>query len=348
MSSVPLHNKMYYYEVPPPAGVWGNIAVELEEVNLSKNLSSKLYNIQLAAPAGIWENITTELDEAALFQNIGSKLSSIQLAPPAAIWNNIAANLDESPFGSQLAEKLQNTEVAPPANAWSKISAELDTVHEAAVPERRKLSPFIRYAAAASIIGLLAFSALQLFKNKGSDDNDVFAKETTTIPEKINTIVSPVKKETTTSVTPEAVAIAEEVRNDAALEASKKTYAKLDKPVSAKMDMAAAFYFNDAIPTGTTRGIGDIFDVPEEQPTTNTNSSNSRYIILMTPDGNIIRMSKKLSDLICCVSGEEQDADCLHQLKKWKDKLANSYAGHSPGNFMDIFSLVNSLQDNNH
>lgn len=343
-----LSHKMYNYELLPPTGVWENIAAELDEVELSKNLSSKLYNVQVFAPAVVWESIALELDDAELFQNVSSKLTNIQVAPPVGIWENIALTLDESPLINNIAERLQNTEVIPPATAWNKIVAELDQVHEGSVPARRRLSPFIRYAAAASIIGLIAFSALQLFKNKVTNENDGIVKGSTPVPEKINSILPPVKQETTSFDTPEAIADAEEVRNDVALEASKKTYAKLDKPISAKMDMAAAFYFNNALSTGTTRGLGDMFDVPDEEPITNNNNINSRYIMLMTPDGNIIRMSKKLGDLICCVSGEEQDDDCMHQLNQWKEKLANSYAGHSPGNFMDIFSLVNSLQENTH
>lgn len=72
-----------------------------------------------------------------------------------------------------------------------------------------------------------------------------------------------------------------------------------------------------------------------------------RYVMLMTPDGNIIRMSKKWSDLLCCVSGEEQDADCKDQLKKWQQKIASSELAPSPGNFMDILGLVNSLNESN-
>jgi hypothetical protein len=66
----------------------------------------------------------------------------------------------------------------------------------------------------------------------------------------------------------------------------------------------------------------------------------------MTPDGNIIRMSKKLKELICCVSGEEQDKDCIDQMKKWRERLANPSASHSSSNFMDILHLVNSMQEN--
>lgn len=346
MSSGSTH-KMYNYEVLPPTGVWDNIAAELDEVAQSKNLSSRLYDVQAEPPAAVWSSIAAELDEAELFQHINSKLTHIQIAPPAGVWEGIASNLDEATLLGQIAKRLQNTEVAPPAFAWNKISSELDAVEENAMPDRRRLSSFFRYAAAASIVGLLAFGAVQLFKSKDSDVNNGIVKGSTpAASEKINAVVPPVQEEPTTIATSKAIATTQEdIRNDAALEASKKTYAKLDKPVSAKMDMAAAFYFNEAISTGTPRGLDEMFTVTDEQSA--TSNTNSRYIMLMTPDGNIIRMSKKLGDLICCVSGEEQDDDCMHQLNEWKQKLANSYAGHSPGNFMDILSLVSSLQDSN-
>jgi hypothetical protein len=70
-----------------------------------------------------------------------------------------------------------------------------------------------------------------------------------------------------------------------------------------------------------------------------------RYVMLMTPDGNIIRMSKKWSELVCCVAGEDQDKDCKDQIKKWQEKIATSSLAPSPGNFMDILNLVNSLNE---
>src|SRR4029077_4860239 len=44
-----------------------------------------------------------------------------------------------------------------------------------------------------------------------------------------------------------------------------------------------------------------------------------RYVMLLTPNG-VVRMSKKLGGLVCCVSGQEQDQDCKYQLKKWQEK----------------------------
>jgi hypothetical protein len=67
--------------------------------------------------------------------------------------------------------------------------------------------------------------------------------------------------------------------------------------------------------------------------------------MLMTPNGQIIRISKKLGDLVCCVSGEDQDQECQDQLKKWRQKIANAPVAPSPGNFMDILSLLQSIKE---
>jgi hypothetical protein len=78
----------------------------------------------------------------------------------------------------------------------------------------------------------------------------------------------------------------------------------------------------------------------------NDNSAKiaDRYVMLMTPNG-IIRMSKKLGDIICCVAGEEQNEDCRDQVRKWQEKLAASPVAPAPGNFMDILSLVSALNE---
>ena len=306
-----LQHKMYNYEVPPPVGVWGKIVSELDESELSKKLSSRLLNIQITPPAHAWQNIAEALDESALVNDYGVRLSGMEVAPPASAWNN--------------------------------IKTALYTEHETAVPARQRIFPFLRYAAAAAVIGLIAFGTLQLFKNQSGKEE--IASKKITVPEKNGTTKPFINEKNISPVTDKniTIAVAEETRNDAALEASKKTFATLNKPSSTKMDIAAGYYFDHDIITGTTRGLDYYFVPPQDEGSGNT--SAARYIILMTPDGNIIRMSKKWSELVCCVSGEEQDEDCIDQMKKWREKLANSPAEHSPGNFMDILSLVSLLQD---
>ena len=114
-----------------------------------------------------------------------------------------------------------------------------------------------------------------------------------------------------------------------------------------KVKKAADFFFasedDEFAPSGQSRGL-DFGEPQDPTPPVEVDLTN-RYIVLMTPDGNIIRMSKKLRNLVCCVSGEEVDKDCVDQMKKWREKIANPAATHTPGNFLDLLHMLNSLQD---
>lgn len=306
-------HKMYNYEVAPPPGVWEKIAAELDESELSKKFPSRLYNIEIAPPARAWQHIATALDEPALVNEYAGKLSGIAIAPPAGVWNKIKNTLDSE---------------------------------EEVITRRRTIFPLLKYAAAAAVLAFLAWGGLRLLKDNKTGDTTI-AKQDLAHPthESENTGTNTNGADENTEIT--EAAINDEARNDAALEASKKTYARLDtRSKESKIKNAADFLFiaENYEPPGDVRGLGIIGVEPEPyRPADLTN----RYVMLMTPDGKIIRVSKKLGNLVCCVSGEEQDKDCIDQMKKWRDKIANPSATHSPGNFMDILSMVSSLQDNN-
>ncbi len=335
-----LQHKMYDLEVTPPVGVWEKIAAELDESELTKQFPSRLYNIEIAPPAQVWQSIANTLDEEAVVNDYANKLGSIAVAPPIKVWQSIAATLDEADLVNDYAGKLSSIAVTPPAATWNKIKTSLNAEHEAAIPEHRRLSPLLKYAAAAAIIGFLAWGGIKLFDNKSGDN--VVAKQKTTPPDNNNetaTINNTVDENIAVS---DITASMEEARNDAALEASKKTYAKLDVATTrSKIKKAANFFFvaDNYEPTGTRSIIME----PEETPSIDI---SNRYVMLMTPDGNIIRMSKKLKELVCCVSGEEQDKECVDQMKKWREKIASPSTIHSSSNFMDILNIVNSMQDN--
>ncbi|MEQ1677711.1 MAG: hypothetical protein ABL876_13465 [Chitinophagaceae bacterium] len=314
------------------------------------SVQNKLLSIELSPPPGVWEKIAAELDDSASEHQFPSRLYQHEVSPPAGVWGKISSSLDAIVPKPTVAEKLLALEVAPPAFAWNKIKVSLDAEHEAALPEHRRMAPLLRYAAAAVLVGLLAWGGIKLLNTKPKEEESVAIKHETEIPEKGNIPVvtnDPVAiNENSTGLHKTAIAASDEARDDAALEASKKTYARLDITSNSKIKEAANFYFGEPISSGNTRGL----DYGDDDYTDNVLppvKDPNRYIILMTPDGNIIRMSRKLGNLICCVSGEEQDADCIDQMKKWREKMASPSAVHSPGNFMDILNLLNSLQDDN-
>ncbi|MBL0272877.1 MAG: hypothetical protein IPQ06_07335 [Chitinophagaceae bacterium] len=309
---------------------------------MSSGIKDKMYNHEVAPPAGVWEKIAAGLDESSQTKSLQTRLLSIQINPPVHVWQSIAAALDEPALVNDYARKLEGLESPPPANAWKKIKDSLNKEHVTVFPGQRKFAPFLKYAVAAVLIGFLAWGGIQLFNNK-SGNPEIAHQEIT--QQKENTAV--VSTNQNLNIASENIGVnalnasLDEARNDAALEASKKTFAKLDVAVKrSKIKNAADFFFaTDSYEPGT-RGLGI---EPEEPPSSDI---SGRYIHLITPDGNIIRMSKKLRELICCVSGEEQDKECIDQMKKWREKIASPSSGHSTSNFMEIFSLVRSMQDN--
>lgn len=283
-------------------------------------MQHKLYGYEVPPPPGAWEKIVADLDSADLEYDYPSKLHSFETTPPAAVWQAI-----EKKIGGQVTSENK---------VWY-ISV-------------------LRYAAAAAVITFITWGAIKLLNKTGKQDEAVAIQDI--IPQTSDSSISEAQEKnepgTESGITDNGIdigniqpdVIAAEARNEAALEASKSTFASLNIPVKSKVRNASNFFFvAEPQPTGITRGL-DIEDDNEEE---NMGSENiaDRYFMLLTPDGNIIRMSKKLGDMVCCVSGEEQDDACLEQLKKWRKKVADPSTGHSPGNFMDILSLLSNLQE---
>ena len=279
-----------------------------------------------------------------------NKMYNYEVTPPAKVWDKITAALDESELTLKFPSTLYRIEIIPPDTAWDKIRTSLDSAGETTIPEHKRISPFLRYAAAAAIISLIVLGAVKLFT--GNKNDQEVAK------------IIPPSKDTSSPITTEYSNITgnnsittDELKDAAALEDSKRMIAKLDVPARNKMRIMADKYFSEPIDLtnrNTELNPGETYrELPYSEESLKEAIAGqeiyinpfSRYIILMTPDGNFIRISKKLSDLVCCVSGQEQDEDCKDQLKKWREKIAGSSIAPSPGNFMDILSLINSLQD---
>lgn len=305
----------------------------------------KLYNLSVTPPTDLWQRIAGELDAADQGMQYPAALYNAEVTAPPHTWEKINAALDASVQQHTAAAKLLALTADPPTGTWDKIASALDSPADAAIPEKRRLSPLLRYAAAAALIGILAWGGTVLLKNNKQEDGIASSSATATQHGPVHTTDSSAENIAAATIdnTQTEDAITEEARNDAALEESKHTFARLDNRHTGKIKAAADFYFADPVTTVSTRGL-NIGDDDDPNYTPDPNSEPSRYIMLLTPEGNIIRMSRKLSNMVCCVSGEEQDKDCQDQMRKWREKLACSPAAHSPGNFMDILSLAHALQ----
>ena len=306
---------------------------------MSSGIKNKMYNLEVMPPAAVWGKITSALDDSALAQKISSRLNTIEVIPPTSVWQSINVSLDEQLLEKEYAEKLTNIHITPPPGSWNKIKLLLNSEADIATTEKRKISPLLKYAAAAIITGLLAWGGVQLLSADSSKTNvATIDKPSPNSFTETPVINNPLDENI---AVPDVTASLDEARNDAALEASKKTFARLDVTARrSKIKNAADFYFVTDNFEPAARGFSiDPIAKPAADIT-------NRYIILMTPDGNIIRMSKKLRELVCCVSGEDQDKDCIDQMKKWRENIGNPSTTHSSSNFIDVLDIVKCMQEN--
>jgi hypothetical protein len=284
--------------------------------------------------------------------NWNDRIKNTEVNPPANGWNKIAASLDDSLNGLKFPVALYNLEKTPPADAWDKIEAALDEEKTPVVPLKRHFAipVFLKYVIAAGLIGVIAFAAIKFF------NNDTTIKADTALESNNRKSADTIKKtDQTQTATAKAQPVQTEPDSDEqALEESKHTYARLDMlPVNHRYSskIKRSLYKFPA-QLASSYSESSFVKMPELQyphraaVNDSPDAEADRYLMFKNSDGQFIRISKKLSNLFCCVSGEEQDNNCTDQLKKWREKLAASSFVPSPDNFMDILDLVNSLEDN--
>lgn len=308
---------------------------------MSAELRNKLLSHEAMPPEVVWHNITPELDDSAIGSGFANTLKNAEFPPPSTAWNHITTSLDKHFFSADITEQLYLMEATPPAAAWTAISRTLDSEKEAAIPEHRRFAPFIRYAAAAAVAGIMIWAGTSLFS--GKEKNKGATASTAAEPEKADSNQS-TPSTAGKQVLDDINTAIEEARNNAALEESKGVYASVDVAAVQKKAKDRNFNFPnnpDVINTGV-RGLPEMDgDIYYEPPIDAEN-----YVVLMTPDGKFVRMSKKLGDFVCCIAGEEQDKNCTDEMSRLREKMVNRPMAHSPGNFMDLVNLVSSMDEN--
>ena len=305
---------------------------------MSEELKRKLYNYEAAPPEIMWSRIGTALDQE-ITAEFPQKLYDLEVTPPVSVWNEIEENL-EADGKEQYATKLYNIEVTPPAQAWNKISSLLD--EEKTLPkisQKGRIILFVRYAAAACIIGVLALGAFKLLNQKT-------VKEPVAVK-----AVSPGKDSvlnqnaTQQLIPPQSNNLPTEGQSLARVE-TKSRKKNWPEPATYMTQMAAT----SPTPIGS-RSTSDFTQVSltgEIPGNCSQISDADPYIMFLNPDGYLIRISKKLAETLGCVysnGNSEQYNRCQDQIRKWRDKIAQSPATSSPDNFMDVLNVIKSVQE---
>lgn len=270
------------------------------------------------------------------------KLLTYEIHPHPGVWSIISAELDDSEIDRVFPDTLYAAEVIPPVTIWNKIQVNLAADKEKTKPIFNRYSAILRYAAAAILIGIFAWGAVRLLNKKSGEKEIAVNKSAEPVPKKNNISILDTTPEQITSNAPFSASVSntEESRNDAALEASKRTFARLDLSTGNKRLKNIAVAYSFAF-SKEKESYSKAFSSPGEYLTDHAD----RYIKVLNAEGNNIRISKKLGYLLCCVSGDEETTDCKNQMSRWREKIACSTIGHSTGSILDVFSLISLLQD---
>jgi len=309
---------------------------------MSSELKRKLYDLELEPHERVWQKIDEALDEE-LPAEISMQLQELEVMPPVNAWNAIAAELDREENISY-PSKLYNLEITPPASTWQSISAALEEEEKLPriVPIKRR-TPVFKYAVAACLIGLIAFGVKWLTAEKVDSTAGIKNLPKQEFKPKQNQAV----KEQENPAQPREEPIV----------ALSNNLPKEGKHRKTTPNNFAESFTIDRPTTSVARSVGfqqasfiscEYF----EKTCLNRNSPGSQsgfadaadhYLVFENEQGQQFRMSKKLAQFLGCNTmdkSSEEYKKCLEQLKKWREKIANSPITPSPDNFMDIFNLI--------
>lgn len=282
-----------------PQSAWANINALLDEHAEDVAIQSKLELAELEVPAFVWNELETELNAFAEEKVFAQSLDTSEITPPAFIWQKIEPVLQQEEDAA-IATKLTEAQMEAPAKNWEVIERQLQPKAKV-IPITRRFAPLYQIAAAAVVVGLLAWGAFQLFTNM--NEQELIASEDP--QEKNSKIIS----DTNTNQNKNPAVIAEIKQNEEAVA------------------------LNDPSKNKTNRSTTQM---PHEKPSVKKSSfSETNYLIVLDDKGELIRVSKKLSSMDCANNNEVpvdavtalQAKDCEDKIKRLQQKMATSVFG---------------------
>ncbi|TXH22380.1 MAG: hypothetical protein E6Q95_02330 [Chitinophagaceae bacterium] len=302
--------KLNQIEIIPPTQIWDQLSTQLESLNEERKISKTISQIEVVPPVETWAQIQRKLDHTT------SSLQNIEVTPPAHLWDQIQQKLDQSDEYIKVAATLQHIEIAPPAQVWNQIQATLDETKENKKESGAKIisinsapnNNWKKYIAIAASIAFIAFLGIRLSDFDNENTNSLASTEI-----KSNTTESTDTKNTST----QQESIANVLENNTP--AFNPSISPNDKDLTKNK--------NTASDISTAKNN-------EEKPIT---SRKNDYLVLMTNDGEIVRLSKKAGNMARCISGEHADGECNEKLKEIQKEVSSKTILSGP---LDILSLA--------
>ena len=316
---------------------------------------------QATPPAGVWVNIANELDkENTVATNIlTAKILAHEVAPPAAVLDNIFNTLDNNEALSTIGyvERIKNYSEETPAVIWNKIIAGIDAEEAKVVPissSRKRVFPmYSSVAVAAAVIAIIVIAVLPVTQQKKVAGN-IVAKVVPVIQDKpvvatllpANDIVDNTQK----IDKPAAKVINTLPKQNSSAHANDNNVPHYITGTYVA-DLAQNPAANNKEKLQNTKG-----EIPTDIALMNTPNT---YISITGPDGQTVKVSSKFSNLIGYLNGSntatqenidiiiEESAKWRKIFSEWRDKMTNNAVAPSFLNFMDIIELSKVLEEKN-
>lgn len=246
------------------------------------------------------------------------KLFNFEVAPPASLWDRVSEKLDE---GSEplWVDRVRRYELAPKP-LWSRILQVLNQQQPAKViPFHIRYRKPLKYSVTAAAIVILAiFTSLLINKSAMSEEG---VTSPASVTAKKNAHQSSVET-SHPSADNSSPSIASVYSNNAPFASRHRTqrinFLRLIEPIRP---------LRLSLPSVATQ-------------TSQVIEWRDHYTAYSTGDGEVVRLSKKMFDLVHCAAA---DIPCQEKLKAVRTRLSSSAL---TGNFGGLLDMLNSLSDN--
>lgn len=319
-------------EVNPPEMVWEKIAVNLNELEADKPLQQQLLQLEEEVPSFVWEQLQPALDDLS----IQKKINAAEETVPATAWEQIEQQLNIEQNDAYIAATLQSTEVAPPATAWSFIEESLEESGAKVISiNRNSTKRFYRIAAAAAITGVLAWGAYRLLNNNST---------TSTAP--ISIAANPV--DDTPVITPSTVSHDTNITTAEEPSVATTSRTQIKERIKQKLSSPDALAYAETPDHSLENNVAyqGIHHKQAEPKKEASGFSESQYYMVLNENGELVRVSKKISNLKCAVGVDAatalQSKDCNEQIKLWREKMAMAAAISASAGDIDLNAIINS------
>ncbi len=324
---------------------------------MNSNWQYKIQQHTETPPAGAWLNIANVLDaDAAVNENnFALKLQTFQTAAPAPALKNIFALLDEEEIAEKkIAERLYHYTTPPPAKVWPVIENQLSNTARVITlknyTKNRKLF-YSKIAAAAAVLIIAGAVLINSKKSSGIRENTTAAA----LPQQQNQTAD-TGAGSTNLLTPEAQQKSTPIASTSP--APVKPAGAIQQTVTVNPPALISSVNTTELATNPAFAPKEKLQNSEGETPMDIalmNTPNS-YITISGPDGQMIKVSSKFSNLISYLTedgGTQENLDVIIKesakwratFAKWRSRMANNSVAPSVTNFMDIIELSSMLEE---